>query len=201
MRKDEQIKIELDTVLEEYRSLKSEIVANLDSARQIVQLTLTTVAILIGLVPFILQFHATILFLIAPFLFYSLAWTQLRYIYLVIDMGNYLKKSLVPNVRRLLSEISQVKDRDFSEILSWELPGKGPLQLRGSLLRRLLFFPIAGANLGIPVLAATLSVIAFWMISIQGAVKLTPLEIGLILFNGIAFMYTGYWGLQAERRR
>lgn len=201
MKRDEQIKTELDMVLEEYRALKTEIVANLDSARQIAQLTLTTIAILIGLIPFILQFHATVLFLIAPFLFYSLAWTQLRYIYLVIDMGNYLKKTLVPNARRLLSEISTVKERDFSEILSWELPGKGPTRLRGGIFRRLFFFPIAGANLGIPMLTATLSVIAFWMVAIQGAVKLTTLELGLTLFNVITLIYTAYWGIQAELRR
>ena len=201
MKKDEQIKTELDTVLEEYRALKAEIVENINSARQIVQLTLTTVAILIGLIPFILQYHATILFLIAPFLFYSLAWTQLRYIYLVIDMGNYLKKTLVPNVRRLFTEISPIKDRDFSEILSWELPGKGPIRLRGSIFQRLLFFPIAGANLGIPMLAATLSIIAFWMDTAQDAANPTTLELGLTVVNVIALIYTAYWGLQAELRR
>lgn len=201
MKKDEQLKNELETVLEEYRALKAEIVANLDSARQIAHLTLTTVAILIGLLPLILQFRATVLFLVAPFLFYSLAWTQLRYIFLVIDMGNYLKNNLVPNVRRLLSEIATTKERDFSEILSWELPGKGPIRLRGNIIRRLLFFPIAGANLGIPMLAASLSVAAFWMNAYQSAVRLTALELGLVVFNIIALVYTAYWGVQAELRR
>lgn len=181
MKKDEQIKTELDVVLEEYRVLKTEIVENINSGRQIAQLTLTAFAILIGLVPFILQYAATILFLIAPFLFYSLAWTQLRYVYLVIDMGNYLKGTLVPNVRRLLSELSTVRRRDFDAVLSWELPGKGPIRLRGGLLRRLFFFPIAGANLGIPMLASALSATAFWMITIHDTRTPTVLELGLTI--------------------
>lgn len=116
-------------------------------------------------------------------------------------MGNYLKKNLVPNVRRLLSEISTAKERDFSEILSWELPGKGPSRLRGNLLRKLFFLPIAGANLAIPMLTALFSVGAFLFPVAQSGLSISPLETGLIVFNAAAWAYTAYWGFEAELKR
>jgi len=200
MKKDEQLKIELDTALEEYRAMKTEIVANLESARQVVHLALTAIAILIGAVPVIVQSHSTILFLIAPLLFFALAWSQLRYIYLVLDMGKYLNAYVVPNVQRLLSEISTSKS-DFSQVMSWEMPGKGPTRLRGNLFRGLLFFPIAGANLGISLLAAFGSVVAFVWLSAQSQHLISKMEISLIIFNAITLIYTAYWGVQAEIKK
>jgi len=200
MKKDEQLKIELDIALEEYRTMKTEIVSNLDAARQIVHLALTAIAILIGAVPVIVQSHSTILFLIAPLLFFALAWSQLRYIYLVLDMGKYLNNYIVPNVQRLLSEISTSKN-DFSQVMSWEMPGKGPTRLRGNLFRGLLFFPIAGANLGISLLAILGSVAAFLWLSLQNQYRISAMEMSLIIFNAITLIYTAYWGVQAEVKK
>ena len=200
MKKDEQLKIELDTALEEYRAMKTEIVSNLEAARQIVHLALTAIAILIGAAPVIIQSQATILFLIAPLLFFALAWSQLRYIYLVLDMGKYLNHYIVPHVQKLLSEISPSR-KDFSQVMSWELPGKGPTRLRGNLLRGLLFFPIAGANLGISLLAALGSVLAFVWLSLQSQHRISSIELSLIIFNFMILIYTAYWGIQAETKK
>jgi len=198
MKKDDQLKTELDALLEEYRALKSEIVSNLDSGRQIATLTLTAIGILITASPFIIQSHATIIFLVAPLLFYVLAWSQLRYIYLVLDMGNYLKDVILPNVHRILKETQTNNKHDISFILGWELPGKGPSRLRPTKLLRLLFLPIAGANYGIPLLAAIMSVITFLLLNFE---SISTVEFILIVVEAVALVYSAFWGLQAERQR
>lgn len=200
MSEDEQLKLELSTVLEEYKTLKAEIMANLDSGRQVANLTLTSVGILIAAAPIIIQSQATIIFLVAPLLFYVLAWSQLRYTYLVLDMGNYLRDVVVPHVHQLLKQ-NQTVDRDIAYILSWELPGKGPSRLRRTKLLRCLFLPIAGANFAIPLLAAALSMGTFLILAFQNTQTISGVEWLLIAVDVAAFIYSAYWGLEAERGR
>lgn len=202
MKKDEYAKIELDIVIEEYRALKNEIGSNLNAARQIVQLTFTAVAVLLGATPLIIASKLNILFLVIPLVFYALVWSQLRYIYLVLDIGNYLQAKTIPAVRHLLSELSSVKKKtELDDIMAWETPGKGPIRLRRSWLQKILFIPIAGANLGISLLASTGCVAAFYLSSNLDFRLLTSLEIILLLLNAIALLYTAYWSFQAELRR
>lgn len=201
MDKDERLKTELDTLLEEYRTLKAEIVSNLVSARQVANLTLTAMGILITASPFIIQSQATLIFLIAPLLFYALAWSQLRYIYLVLDMGHHLRDTIAPNVRRILKETHTNKEHDVSYIMSWDSQGKGPSRLRPTKLQRILFLPIAGANFGIPLLAAFLSVVTFLILTIQSSRIIAPGEFALIAVEIVALLYSALWGLEAERRR
>jgi len=201
MNKDERLKMEHDTLLEEYKALKTEIVSNLNSARQTANLTLTVIGILIAAAPFIIQSQAIILFLIVPIFFYALCWSQLRYIYLVIDMGVYLRGTVVPGIHRILTEISPGEGRDFSKIMSWELPGRGPTRLRSTKLLRMLFLPVAGANYGIPLLAAVLSVGAFLLLAFQSSQAISAVELALIVVNVVAFLISAFWGFQAELRR
>lgn len=200
MSEDEQLKLELSTVLEEYKTLKAEIMANLASGRQVANLTLTSVGILIAAAPIIIQSQATIIFLVAPWLFYVLAWSQLRYTYLVLDMGDYLRDVVVPHVHQLLKQ-NQTVDRDIAYILSWELPGKGPSRLRRTKLLRCLFLPIAGANFAIPLLAAALSMGTFLILAFQNTQTISGVEWLLIAVDVVAFIYSAYWGLEAERGR
>jgi hypothetical protein len=200
MNRDEQLKLEHATILEEYRSLKTEIVSNLDSARQIANLALAATGILIGAVPFI-QSQALLIFLIAPLFFYALAWSQLRYVYLVLDMGDYLGTTLIPRIREILVEISIDKEERLNKVMSWQTPGKGPTRLRPTRRHGLLFFPIAGANYGIPLLTALLSNCAFLYLAYRNAHVVSWFEWILIACNFLAMAYSVYWGLQAELRR
>ncbi len=202
MNQDEHLKIELGTPLEEYRQLKAEIVSNLESGRQIATLTLTSAGILIAAAPYVIQSQVTVLFLIAPIFFYLLAWAQLRYVYLVLDMGQYLQKSVVPRIQAILTELSASKhDRDFSEIMSWELAGKSPVRLRKDKFLGILFVPIAGANYGLPLLAALLSLFAFLFVTWSAAHVITFLEAGLIVLDISGLIYSAFWGVRAELRR
>ena len=67
-------------------------------------------------------------------------------------------------------------------------------------LFRFLFIPIAGANFGIPLLAAIFSVVAFFYFK-NGTLDITRIEIFLIFVNMVAFVYSSAWGIVVERRR
>jgi len=199
MNQDKSIQMQFDSLLEEYRTLKLEIVSNLEASRNISNLTLTAIGALIALTPFIINNDAIFLFLIAPIFFYGLAWSQLRYIYLVLDMGAYLRNTVIPGIHRVLS--SSRKNRHIDEIMSWELPGKNPTSLRKNKLLRILFLPIAGANYGIPILASAFSALAFVFLSKLNSQAFSTLHIAMLTINIIALIYSAFWGFQAEFRR
>lgn len=196
--KDSQLQIELSTVLEEYKTLKTEIVSNLASGRQIATLTMTAAGILVATAPSIIEQQITIIFLVAPLLFYVLAWSQLRYTYLVLDMGTYLRSVIVPNIHWLMKEMQIDKERDISYLMSWEFPGKGPSRLRRTKLLRILFLPIAGANYGVPLLAAVFSVSTFLIFTFQTSRTVSIVEVLLIAVDTIGLIYSTFWGYQAE---
>lgn len=91
------------TLLEEYRSLRSEIVCLIQAEHQMTQLGLTIVAGLIAATPFILQLHVRILLLVAPLLLCSLTWIELRYVAMLGELGDYLRFQLI-RVRLLWSD-------------------------------------------------------------------------------------------------
>jgi len=199
MEENQQVEAEYSVLLEEYKMLKGEIVSNLTSSHQTANLALVAIGILITATPFIIQRNLPIIFLVAPLFFYALAWAQLRYTYLVLDMGIYLRDTLRPEIQHILAEIPPNKKRDYEKILGWELHGKSPTRLNHSKWIQFLFLPVAGANFGIPLLAAILSV-AIFLIVASGA-SYNPLEVVLIVINGMALIYSAYWGFRAESLR
>lgn len=199
MNREEQIKLELSILLDEYKALKSEIVSTLGSARQVVNLTLAAIGVLIAGSKYVVESGFVIIFLIAPLFFYVLAWTQLRYTFLVLDMGLYLRDDLTRHIREALRKLSEESMRDFSYIMQWEEAGKGPTR-RHKGIRALLFLPIAGGSFGVPLFAAVLSTLAFFAL-MDSRHELGILEIGLILFNVVALIHSAAWGWIAERRR
>lgn len=202
MNEQESLKAELETRLEEYRQLKSEIVSNLESGRQVTNLTLTFAGVMIALIPFIVQQRAEVLFLIAPLFFYFLAWTQLRYVYLVLDMGKYLATIVVPRIQAILRQLAESKqDEPYRSIMSWETKGKAPLRLRGGKVRTASFLPIAGANFGLPLFAAFLSVTIFFIVRYPNWLGLVWYEWFLLILDVLGFIYSAYWGIQAELKR
>src|SRR5687767_12684449 len=76
---EEQIKMEQEILISEYSGVRSEISSNRDAAHQLVSLTLTAAGVLIGGASYIIDSGATVVFLLAPLVFYGLAWTQVRY--------------------------------------------------------------------------------------------------------------------------
>lgn len=193
-------KLELDMLKDEYKVLKNEIVSNLESARQVMSITVASIGALIAMGKFAVDAGMVDVFLIVPFLFYALAWTQLRYVFLVLNMGFYLRTVTAPRIRNLLKLTASNNEDDFAHILSWENKGRSPLRSIQNPFFRFLFIPIAGANFGIPLLAAVFSIVAFFLFK-SSTVCITGLEKSLILVNVIAVGYSSIWGVVAERKR
>ena len=199
MNRDEQIKAELSILLDEYKALKAEVVSNLNSGRQVVNLTLVAVGVLIGGSQVVIQSGHIIVFLIAPLFFHLLAWTQLRYTFLVLEIGSYLRDVLAPRIRQALREMANETEEELSYIMQWEEAGKGPSRGHKGI-GWLLFLPIAAGSYGLPLLAAALSTLGFLSI-MESSRDLGALAMALIVLNTAALVYSVAWGWIAERRR
>ena len=162
MANNSQYQLELDLLKEEYKVLKNEIISNLESGRQVMGITVASIGVFIALGKVAVDAGMVDVFLVVPFLFYALAWTQLRHVFLVLDIGVYLRTQIAPRIRNLLELTVTESVNDFSHILSYENKGRSARRSIKNPLFRFLFIPIAGANFGIPLLAAVFSVIAFF---------------------------------------
>lgn len=193
----ETIEIELKVVLEEYKSLRQEILANIDASRQILNLTLTGTGLFLAVSPLFVQSQLPILFLLVPFVFYAMAWAQLRYILLVQDISHYLRENVEPRIRKGLSEIASTTDRGFDAVLGWSSRGGGLFRHH----RSVLILPIAAANYGIPLLAAVISVGAYFLIVLGGRGTIGAIDWLLLVVNVGAFAYSVAWGFRTELKR
>ena len=190
----EVIEAELKVVLEEYKTLREELLANIDAARQVLNLTLTAVGVFLAVSPLFLQSQQPGLFLVVPFLFYAMAWAQLRYILLGHDISNYLRKVVEPQVRGNLSELAPTVQRDFSLVLGWSNRGGGLLKHH----KGIFVLPIAGANYGIPLLAAVFSMVAYFVLVFSGGGAVLMLDWLLLALNAGALIYSMVWGFRVE---
>lgn len=186
------LELEYTALLEEYRSLREEINATLDSSRQVVNLTLVGVGGLIAFFPFLLQLQSQTVFLLIPFFFYGLAWTQLRYILLAQRIGSYLDKNVISRIRSILKTVANGEEDDYGSFMSWE-SGRGTnliLQVGFSVVL------IEGAGFAIPLLAGLLSLVVFVIISRQSSYVLNWIDILLMIINIGALLYSAYWGFR-----
>ena len=55
-----------------------------------------------------------------PLIFYALAWSQVRYLYLDATLSDYLVNVLAPRLRKTLADFTPDAGNDFSSLLSWE---------------------------------------------------------------------------------
>lgn len=203
MNRDEATQCELSILLAEYTALKTEIVSNLASARQVAGLTMTAVGALLAASPFVVTANASIVLLIAPIFFYLLACTQLRYVSLVLDMGRYLRLELAPAVVAQLRTLERHGERGIGDappsapVMRWEDAGRG-LLARYHGFKRWAFIPIAGANFGVPLLAAASSATAY---AVLPGAKLDVLQIALVTVDVVGFAYCAFWGWTADKSR
>ncbi len=191
MKKDDLLRIEQATLMEEFKTARDNMLFDVGQSRQVVNITLTAASILVVGVPFIIQYNLPILFLIAPLIFYPLAWSQVRYLYLSDILGQYLLTVLIPRVHSVLKELSPSKDRNFDSILSWEA-------YLGTADRRysLVLLPVAGGNYGINLLAAAFSIGAYFAVTQTKGFPLPAIDLVFIILNAILFAYSvglGFW--------
>ena len=193
----EAVEVELKVVLEEYKTLRQEILTNIDASRQILNLTLTGTGLFLAASPLFIQSQRPTLFLLVPFVFYAMAWTQLRYILLVQDINHYLRENVEPRIRKNLADIASTTDREFNAVLGWSHRGGGLFRHHKSVL----ILPIAAANYGFPLLAAVTSLGAYFLIVVGGGGTIGPIDWLLTVLNVGALVYSAAWGFRIELKR
>ena len=189
MRSEEQLKLAYDTHMEEFKFIREEINANIESSRQTLTITLTAMGILIGASPFIIDSRIPVLFLVASLPFYIISWVQVRYIFFQNNLGDYLEQNLIPNIRNSISNINPSANFDVSYILGWQSQWRKRYQ-------SLLLLPATIAYFAVPLLAATLSLSAYFIFNTQLQMPLTIIEYLLIGINIAFFLYSiilGFW--------
>jgi hypothetical protein len=178
----EQIKLELNTRLEEYKALRAEIVTTLTAAYQTISLTLTAVGILVAGSISILQSPKPTLFAVASFVFYALAWIQLRYEQAVFNMSNRIIDVVAPAIRKDLNAVSPRDNNYFDDVLSWESDGRKVMHSN-----EWFFYPIEASRYIIPLLAGTIALSAYLFVIYQRS-KIDCITDGLILLTNISFL-------------
>jgi len=192
--KEEQLKLEFTALLEEFKTVRENILFDVGSNRQILALTLTSASILVAASPFIIESQFTTLFLIAPIIFYTLAWSQVRYLYLDATLSNYIIEILAPRFRKTLVALSPDTKKDFRSLLGWETY----LQEREAKLS-IVLLSISVARFGIPPLMALLSIAIYLIVNMQQPKQSLPSwDIILLIANTLLMSYTIYLGFWAR---
>jgi len=159
MNKDEQNKLVQNALLEEYKSLREEILSTSESSRKLLYFALVGIGILISGSFYITKPEYRLLLLIVPFFFYSLILIQLKYIFFIKGFGDHIKNHISPCIRKNLAELSSDKNEsDFEFILNWESNKKNKDHYRYD---KIYIFPLSLAEIGIFFIAAIMPVIIY----------------------------------------
>ena len=198
MNKEEQIKLVHSTLLEEYKSLREEIVSTSESSRQILHFTILVIGFLISgyfLIIFSDRSDMDLLLLIVPFFFYSLILTQLKYLFFINRIGDYIRDDISPHIRKNLAELSDDEEEsNFEFILNWESYKENQTLSR----YKIFFLPITIADIGILFFIVIISVIVYFILNDYN--NYSWFEYILILFNFIMFIYCIWWGYLVEHK-
>jgi hypothetical protein len=189
----EQINLAYEAQMEEFKYIREEIISNIKASRQSLSMALTAIGILIAGSPFIVNTNIPSLFLIAPLLFYIIAWVQVRYIFFQNNLGDYLEKDLTPNIRNSISNINPRAKFDVSHILEYQ-------SLWRMRYQNILILPATAAYYGVPIFAASLSFIAYFIFKSRIQVNISVIEYLLIGINILFFIYSVILGLWTYRR-
>lgn len=190
-----QLELEHMTLIEEYKTLREEIVCNLNASRRILNLSFTAIGAFLIAAPFIVQLQAPTIFIIIPLLFYGIAWTQLKYTFNTIIVGNYINSNIIPRVREILSDFDSESTHGFDSILTWETKAANLMPHYGfSVLL------INAADFGVPITVAIISFVTYFTFLISESRSPSTIEIVLITLNLFALIYSIYWGFKAALR-
>ena len=187
--------MEHTTLIEEYKTLREEIVSNLNASRRILNLSFTAIGAFLIAAPFLVQLQFPTLFLIIPLLFYGIAWTQLKYTFNTIIVGNYINCNIIPRIREILSNFESENTHNCDSILTWETKAANLMPHYGFSI-----WLINAADYGVPIIVATLSFISYFAFVINESLSPSIIEIVLIILNLFALIYSIYWGYKAALR-
>ncbi len=168
---------ELDLHKTEYSTLRQEILQLLESQRQYLNLNLVAIAAILGVVPFIIQQQAFVVFLYLPVIFYILLGEMVSSIRSVKHLSSYIANSLIPRVNIILDELGD--NRRSTIVLGWEISVKTHIHTRS----RWLIGSFQPSRYWVPVLTAAALIIAYILNAEQTGRALSLQDVLLILLN------------------
>ncbi len=196
----ERVKLEYNTLMEEYKALKEEMNAAFDAGRQIVNYTFILTTALVGalaIIPeLITQTNDATVLLVIPAIFYLLAWSTLHYKAWAMKLSNYIGKIIAPEIEKCLNKLPSI-DPKVSDVLNWEREERGKMMKDYGVQ----YFPLAGAHFGSPLLGAVFSIATYFYVT-RFSIPHIPnstFEIPLLIINLICLLYSIRWGLKLGR--
>jgi hypothetical protein len=196
----EQIKLELNVLLEEYKALRSEILMTLTADYGMTALTLTAIGALLAASSLALQAYKPVLFGIAPLLFSCLAWIQLRYALTNFHLSNHLIQAVRPAVQRCLQSYASLDSRpaeqqsSFNYVLNWETRGRSVLRPQSLLMK-----PTYTARFVTPVFAACASSFTYAYLT-YGNANGDISDLSLFVLDLSFVFYTVWAGWRVEKQ-
>ena len=193
------IELEYNTLMEEYKALRDEIISTLEAARQVTNYTLVLASLVTAALPSISEYigrtKSGTIILIMPVIFYFLAWSALRYTILTNSLGSYIRDKIAPRVRICIS-ISANTDKIDRTLFTWEDKGKNTLDKYG-----LFYLPIAGSHFALPLFGALALLTSYTVFVLEQQIVLPWYDILMGVANVLALIYSAFWGIKVERSR
>ena len=187
-----ELTLEISVIMEEYKTLREEIISLQEFTRQNITTTYAGIGVLGAITPFIVERNLQLVFLIFPMFFFSLALTSTKYALAGLNIGDYLKTNIIPQLRESLLRENIVEDS--SHIFAWE-EEKGLVRKYG-----ILYLPANGAHYWIILFSALICIGAYFAFPPNPSP--TNEIVGIILLiNAVAFIYTFAMGLIAGYSR
>ena len=172
----------INAYLEEYKSMRAEIVSMLSSSYQVMNITIAATAVQVSALPTILQWQKPYLLSITPFVFYALVWIQLRYSYAVYNMSNHIISVVAPAIRRLLARRG---NDDYKDLMTWESRGRLPNHPAS-----IWMYPLEFARYFVPLLAAVAVFVSYISIIIATDNFDVYFDGWMVFVNVVLFLYT-----------
>lgn len=184
MNSNEENKLEYAVLIEEYKSLRTEINSTLVSVRQALTLSFVGIGGLISLIPFIIEKQNPTLLLIPPIFFFGLLWNKLRYYMVISEIGLYIESVITPRIREIIKSGSE-EDNIFPDLMSWDEKFKGICNVYG-----VRFSLIEASDSYISFFGVLSPIVGYFFLSHQISHHKNSLDLLLIIVNIFAFIYT-----------
>lgn len=144
----EAVKHEIAFCLEEYKAVRTEIVANLANSFSTIGITLTATAGVLGLVAVQVGDGRPRWLAFTSLLFHFLLWVQLRLGFNVFNLGNYIAEVLSPRLKMAIESLA-TGGSEFAPPFAWEFIARRPQHSNEYWL-----IPIEAARYAVPLAVA-----------------------------------------------
>jgi hypothetical protein len=174
---------ELDLHKTEFSALRTEILQQIESERQYLNLSLVAFGVGIGLAPFLSNPKTYVILLLFPLVFHVLLWEMLKSVQLISMISNYLMNILIPRVNEILNLLGR-ENRNI-DALGWELH----INAQNKKVSKFIESSLTPTRHWIPVLAIGALVIAYLVIVQNAGYTPSIGELILVFVNLILLIW------------